>query len=383
MKLVNVEDARSLARRRLPRIFFDYIDGGSFDEKTLQANRRDFDKWSLEQRVLVGGSKGDLGTTFLGARHNLPFMLGPVGFLGLYAGNGEIAAAGAAHTAKIPFCLSSFSIKTISDVRASTPSGPLHFQLYMLKDRGLSAELIQAAAAAGVGALYVTVDTAVTAVRERDVRNGFRELHRMTPGLLARFLLRPSWFFDILRHGPIEVGAIANRPAFGRGILAQAASLSAQIDPTICWQDIAWLRKQWTGPLVIKGILSAADARLARDTGADAIVISNHGGRQLDRATSTISILPEIVDSVGCEMDVLVDGGFRRGAEIITALALGASGVLIGRAYAFGLAAAGAPGVASIIDILAKEIDISLALMGVQSVDQLKTLGRAALRARD
>lgn len=379
MQIVNVEDARRLARRRLPRIFFDYIDGGAFAEATLAANVADFGRWRLEQRVLVDVGTRDLSTTFLGGRHRLPFMLAPIGFLGLYAGRGEILAAEAAHAAGIPLGLSSFSIAPIGAVKAAT-AGPLAFQLYVMKDRGLSEDFLAQARAAGVETLFLTVDTAVTSVRERDVRNGFRAITRLTPGLAARLALKPRWCLDMLRAGTPAVGHVAGRPEFGRGVLAQAAALSRQIDPTLTWADAEWLRARWPGRLVIKGVLSAEDALKARDAGADAIVVSNHGGRQLDAAASTISVLPEIVEALGGGLEVMLDGGIRRGTDIVKALALGASAVLLGRAYAFGLAAGGRAGVARVIDALAAEVDLTLALMGLATVDALKARGRAAVR---
>jgi len=380
MELINVDDAREAARRRLPRIFFDYIDGGSFGEATLRANRSDFERWRLVQHVLVNPERRDLTTAYLGTRHPLPFMLGPVGFLGLYAGRGEEQATRAAHAAGLPLCLSSFSIASIADLRRES-AGPLMFQLYILKDRGLCEEFLAEAEKAGVDTLFLTVDTAITSVREKDVRNGFRALTKVSPALLAQFLGRPDWFYDLMRHGAPEVRAVRHKPEFGKGVLAQAAALSSRIDQTLSWRDVAWLRGRWKGRLVVKGILAAEDALRVRDEGADAVVISNHGGRQLDCASSTIGVLPEIAEALGGSLEILIDGGFRRGSDIVKALALGASGVLLGRAYAFALAAAGTAGVSRIIEALARETDITLALMGIDSVDALKATGRAALRA--
>lgn len=378
MKLVNVGDARAAARRRLPRIMFDYIDGGAFDEATMRANRRDFERWTLRPKVLVDVARRDLATRFLGADHALPFMLGPVGFLGLYAGHGEIAAARAAHQAGIPLCLSTFSIASLTELRQAT-SGPLHFQLYVLSDRAIMDELIDQARGAGIDTLYLTVDTAITSVRERDVRNGFRSLTRVGPGLAVRLLTKPLWCLDMLRTGTPRMGALAHRPEFGSSVLEQAANVSRRIDPALSWADVDWLRRRWPGRLVLKGILDAEDARRSREAGADAVIVSNHGGRQLDGAPSTIAVLPEIVAAAD-GLEVLVDSGFRRGADIVKALALGASGVLLGRAYAYGLAAAGEAGVARMIRHLAEEVDITLGLMGLRSIAELKERGVAALR---
>ncbi len=379
--IVNVEDARAAAKARLPRIFFDYIDGGSFGEDTLRANRADFAHWALVQRVLNDVSARDLATRYLGASHPLPFMLGPVGFLGLYAGHGEIAAARAAHAAGVPLCLSTFSIASLRQLRAAT-SGPLAFQLYVLADRAIGDELLAQAEEAGVETLFLTVDTAVTSVRERDVRNGFRALTRISPGLGLRLLTRPAWCLDMLRAGMPEVGAVAHRPEFGKGVLEQAGNLSRRIDTRLSWADVERLRARWKGRLVLKGILSPEDARLARASGADGIVVSNHGGRQLDGASSTIAALPGIAEALDGGIEILFDGGIRRGADIVKALALGASGVLLGRAYVYGLAAAGEAGVARIIAHLAEEVSLTLGLMGLTSIDQLKKLGPAALKPR-
>ncbi|MFT0859881.1 alpha-hydroxy acid oxidase [Ancylobacter sp. G4_0304] len=379
MTLINVEDARRAARRRLPRIFFDYLDGGAFGEETMAANRADFSRWTLRQRVLVDCARRDLSTDFLGRRHAVPFMLGPVGFLGLYAGHGEVQAAKAAHEAGTALCLSTFSIASIGELREKT-TGPLDFQLYVLNDRGLSEEIIAQAQAAGVENLYLTVDTAITSVRERDVRNGFRSLTRVGPGLLAKLALHPRWCLDMSRAGTPRVGAIAHRPEFGTGLLEQASHLSRGIDKSLSWRDVEWLRARWPGRLVIKGLLDPEDARRAKAAGADAIVVSNHGGRQLDGTSSTIAALPAIVDALEGGTEILVDGGFRRGADIVKALALGASGVLLGRAYVYGLGAAGGAGVKRVIAHLTEEIDITLALMGLTSVAELKNVGREALR---
>lgn len=381
MAPVNIDDYRILARRRLPKIFFDYIDGGSFDERTMQANRSDFARFELKQNVLVEPQAQDLSTHYLGKRHPLPFMLGPVGFLGLYSGKGEQKAVRAAHAAGIPFCLSTFSIASLADLRAET-TGPLHFQLYVLEDRSLCEEFLQAAESAGVDTLFVTVDTAITGIRERDVRNGFRSLTRITPGLFTRLALRPRWLADIASAGMPSVRAIEHRAEFGRGALEQAANLSRGIDKTLSWKDIAWLRERWTGKLIIKGILAADDAVKARDIGCDAIVISNHGGRQLDGASSTIRALASIRSAVGPDFCLMLDGGIRRGTDIIKAVGLGADGVMLGRAYAYGLSAAGEAGVRDVISILEREISISLALMGVTSIDDLKRQGSNVVSAR-
>jgi len=376
--IVNTEDFRLAAKRRLPKILFDYIDGGSFGETTLHRNRADFDRIALRQSVLTGHATQQLASTLLGRDCALPLMLGPVGFLGLYHGDGETLAAQAAVQAGIAYCLSTFSIQSIQTV-AHRAGGMRDFQLYVLDDEHLTEAFICAAEHAGAGALFVTVDTAITGIREKDVRNGFRAATRPTLPMLLNMSTRPRWCFDVLRHGIPSVEALADRPDFGRGALQQAAHLSRRIDQRLDWRRIERLRQRWQGKLVIKGILNPDDAKTAASIGADAIVLSNHGGRQLDSAVSTIAVLPQVADALGGSMEILIDSGFRRGSDILKALALGASGVLLGRAYAFALAAAGRRGVTQMLDILRAELTINLALMGLASIAELKQKGSAAL----
>lgn len=371
---VNVSDLRSLAKSRLPKIFFDYIDGAAFSETTAVRNRSDFERFALVQKTLRVKDMPSLKTTFLGAESGLPFMLGPVGFLGLYRGGGERLAGAAAKAKKIPLCLSTFSIASIGTLRRQV-GGNLHFQLYMDRDRSFVEHLIDAALAAQTEVLYLTVDTSVTSIREKDLRNGFRAVTRLNAPLLFSMMQRPRWCLDMLRHGSPSVEAVENYPEYGKGVLEQASNLSGRLDASLTWEDLSWLRERWAGRLVVKGILSPDDAKRAQECGADAVVVSNHGGRQLDFANSTISALPAIRSAVGPDFEILIDGGFRRGSEIVIALALGASGVLLGRAYAFGLAAAGQDGVEKAIDILATEISITLKLMGIASIAELQEGG--------
>ncbi len=371
MTIVNIDDLRLAAERRLPKLFFDYIDGGSFSEETYRRNREDFSRLALRQNVLADSAEPDLSTDYLGQRRALPFMLGPVGFLGLYSRQGEQKSALAAHAAGIPFCLSTFSIASLADVRKAT-NGPLHFQLYVLDDRSLMNELLAAAEDAAAEALFVTVDTAVTAVRERDVRNGFRSITRVTPGLLASFCRKPGWLLDIAAGGQPSVRALEHRADFGKGALEQAANLSRRIDKKLSWNDIARLRDRWKRQLIIKGVLSPEDAEKAKSIGADGVVISNHGGRQLDGAMSTIAALPAVRAAVGHDFTLMLDGGIRRGSDIIKAIGMGADGIMLGRAYTFGLAAKGQAGVAEAIQILEREVSITLTLMGCGSIDELK-----------
>jgi isopentenyl diphosphate isomerase/L-lactate dehydrogenase-like FMN-dependent dehydrogenase len=381
MMIANVDDARALARRRLPKIFFDYIDGAAFSEQTAAANISDFDEWQLEQRVLHDVDKRDLSTSFLGAKRPLPFMLGPVGFSGLFAPRGEILAAKAAHEAGIAFCLSNFGLTALEDLRAATP-GPLWFQLYVLRRRELSEMFMERAARAGCEAVAVTVDTSVGGVRERDNRNGFRSATRLTPRILMGLMQRPKWCAQIAMAGNLRIGNLADYPEYGRKVLEQSVLLGKEMDSRLTWDDLHWLRRTWRGKLVVKGVLNADDARRAVDIGADGIVVSNHGGRQLDCSPSTISVLPEIADAVGTQLDVLLDGGVRRGAQIVKALALGAKGVLLGRAYAYALGAGGQKAVSQVIKVLTTELDTTIGHMGLTSIDELRAEGRNLLRRR-
>jgi isopentenyl diphosphate isomerase/L-lactate dehydrogenase-like FMN-dependent dehydrogenase len=370
----NIEDLRQAARRRVPRLFFDYMDGGAFSEATMRANTADFDRWTLEQRVMVDVTTRRQRTSFLGAEHAHPFMLAPTGFAGMLWRNGEVLAAQAAHAAGIPFCLSTVSIASLEEVRAASP-GPLAFQLYMTKERDFAEALLQRAAAAGVLALFVTVDATILARREKDTRNGFFIASRPTPRAAFDMLTHPRWLLQMgLGKRPV-FGNYKGRPGLPGDIVGQAHYFTQHADPSLNWADIKWVRERWRGRLIVKGILSVDDAERAIDCGADGIVVTNHGGRQLDGARSSISVLPEIVAAVGARTEVLFDSGIRRGTHILKALALGARGCLIGRAFLYGLGAAGGAGVAQAIDLLATEIDITLALMGVSDIEALRQDG--------
>lgn len=370
MTIANVEDARDLARRRLPKVFFEYIDGAAFSEETARRNVEDFSQWRLHQRVLVDVATRDLRTTYLGKERPTPILLGPVGFSGLFAEQGEIQAARAAHKFGAPFCLSTFAIASLEKLREAT-DGPLWFQLYVLKDRALARRMIEAAIRAQVEALCVTVDTPVSGVRERDVRNGFRSLTQITPGLALALLRKPGWCARVLRNGIPRIGNLDGMPEFGRNALEQAGRIAAHIDASMTWEDIAWIRKLWPGKLILKGVMHPLDAAAAVKAGVDGVVVSNHGGRQLDQAGSTISMLPGVVEAVAGRADVFLDGGVRRGSQVVKALALGAKGVLLGRAYAYGLAASGEAGVARVMEMIQTEMDVTMAHMGVADVSEL------------
>ena len=368
----NVHDLRLQAKARLPRMFFDYIDGGAFSEKTMGWNIADFDQWWLEQRIMVDLSERDLSTRFLGRDYKLPIMLAPVGFTGMFWPNGEVEAAKAARQAGIPMCLSTFSINSIEEVAECLPRGDMAFQLYVFKDRVLAADLLARAGAMGVNTLFLTADTDVSSVRERDTRNGFRTAASLNFSALRDFASRPGWCMRMARQGMPQLGNVRGREGIPDTLMAQASYLSGNVDPSMTWSDLAWLRERWPGKIVLKGVLSVSDARRAMEAGVDAIVVSNHGGRQLDGARSSISALPEISHFIDGRLQVLFDGGIRRGSDVIKALALGADAVLIGRAFAYGLAANGRQGVLDAIEFIRAEAEITMALMGITRTEEIK-----------
>ena len=369
----SIDDYRELARRRLPRQIFDMVDGGAYEETTLRANRADLAALRLRQRVLLDVARRETSVTVLGRRLSLPVILAPIGLAGLAGRRAEVQGARAAERAGVPFCMSTLSICSLEEVRRTT-TAPFWFQLYMMRDRGCVRELLQRAQAAGCDALILTVDLAVLGARYRDVRNG------LAGGLSLAGKLALAW--ESLRHfGWMREVAIGGRPlSFGNliGIAPGAQTIDevkkwvdTQFDPTVTWQDLEWIRQHWPGPLIIKGILATEDAREAAARGADAIVVSNHGGRQLDSAPSTISMLPRIVEAVAGRVEVLLDGGIRSGQDVLTAMALGAHACLIGRAWVYGMAARGEPGIDDILRIIRRELDIAMALTGTTSLAQI------------
>jgi len=362
MRVVNsVADLRQLAQRRLPRALFDYIDRGSYDENTWRRNRDDLRAIALRQRVMVDVSNLDTSTTVLGDRWAFPLALAPTGLMGLFYREGELLAARAAQAAGVPFCLSTMSICPLEDVRAAF-SGDLWFQLYVMRDRGFTEALIARAQAAGCRALVVTLDLPLQALRRRDPKNGLAVPPRLTWASAGDFLARPSWVLGVLRSRHRTFGNLATFfPKKGTQALSEwMGSQLGSLTP----QDLAWVRDRWRGKLILKGILDADDARLAVTTGADAVVVSNHGGRQLDGATSTITALPRVVDAVAGRCEVLMDGGITSGQDVLKALASGARGCLTGKAFLYGLSARGEAGVALALDIMRQEFEISMALTG-------------------
>jgi L-lactate dehydrogenase (cytochrome) len=364
----NVADYREAARRRLPHVLFEYVDGAAYAEQTLRANTADFQALKLRQRVLVDVSKLSLKTEILGVEFSMPLLLGPIGMAGMYARRGECQAAAAAKAAGIPFCLSSL---TICDVDEVAKVEPPWFQLYMLKDRGFMAEYIARAQAAKCPVMLFTVDLPVPGTRYRDVRTGlsgppqaFQPLRRAWDGIT-----HPGWLWDVqINGGPHSFGNIAAAVPEAKGLGDFWGWIGRNFDASITWADIDWIRQQWKGPFVLKGILDAEDARQATRIGVDGIIVSNHGGRQLDGASSTIAALPPIADAIGGEIPVLLDGGVRSGLDVVKALASGADACLIGRAWAWALGAAGEKGVAHVISVMRSEMLTALALTGCPDV---------------
>ena len=366
----SIEDLRQLARRRVPRAFFEYADSGSYTEQTFRANLDDLAAIKLRQRVLVNVDQRDISTKIIGKPAAAPIALGPIGLCGMERGDGEILSARAAEAAGVPFTLSTMSICSIEDV-AEAVSKPFWFQLYVMRDRGFIRELIQRAAKAKCSALVLTVDLQVLGQRHRDLRNGMTVPPRVTVANLIDIATKPAWVLSILRGKRKTFGNLAGHVQGMDGIKSLAQWTNEQFDPRLNWKDVEWIRDQWGGKLIIKGILDVEDARLAAKTGASALIVSNHGGRQLDGAPSSISMLPKVVDAVGSNIEIMFDGGIRTGADILRALALGARSCMIGRAYVYGLGANGEAGVAKAIDILKKELDVAMALTGVKSIDEI------------
>jgi L-lactate dehydrogenase (cytochrome) len=367
-----IEDLRRAGRRRVPKMFFDYAEAGSYAEETLRANRADLERIKLRQRVLVDVSRRDLSTTIIGEPASLPLALGPIGLGGMMHGDGEIAACRAAQAAGIPYTLSTMSICSIEDV-ATAVEQPFWFQLYVMKDRGFAKSLIERALAAKCSALMLTIDLQVLGQRHCDVRNGLTVPPEIRIKNIIDIVTKPGWVLGILRGRRRIFGNLSGYVPASADVRSLSSWIATQFDPALSWKDVEWIRSLWPGKLIIKGILDVEDARLAARTGASALVVSNHGGRQLDGALSSISALPRIADAVGSDIEVMFDGGIRSGQDLLRALALGARSCVIGRAYIFGLAAAGEAGVARAIDIIRRELSVTMALCGVNS---LREVGR-------
>ncbi|MFP2905681.1 alpha-hydroxy acid oxidase [Pyxidicoccus sp. 3LFB2] len=370
-QVANIEDLRRRARARLPRFLFEFVEGGADDEVTVRANRDAFGRYAFRARSLVDVSTRDLSTTLLGQRLELPVILGPVGLAGLLAPSGEIHAARAAVRKGALFALSTMSVCTIEEVAAAVPT-PGWFQLYIWKDRGITRSLVERARAAGYSALCLTVDVPDMGNRERDVRNGFVVPPRFTLTNALDLLQHLGWVLRMTRSPRVTFGNFEDSRALTRrDAVSVAAYTSRQFDPSVTWADLEWLRGLWPGPLVLKGISCAEDARRAVEHGAQALIVSNHGGRQLDGLPAALDVLPEIVDAVGGRAEVILDGGVRRGSDVVKALALGARACMIGRPYLYGLAADGQAGVELALELIRKELDRTLTLLGCPQLKQL------------
>jgi L-lactate dehydrogenase (cytochrome) len=368
MTVINsIEDLRQLARRRVPRAIFDYADRGSYDEITYDRNLHDLRAIQLRQRVMVDVSQQQLATRVLGEDWSMPVGIGPTGLTGLFHANGEMLGARAAQACGVPFCLSTMSICSIEDVR-SVVQKPFWFQVYLMRDRGFNVELLERAKAANCSAIMLTVDMPVQGLRRRDPKNGLSIPPKLTLKNIFEVAMRPGWAFKVLTGRRRTFGNLEARMKGTGGLKTLSEWIAQQFDATVTWKDLAWLRDHWPRKIIIKGILDAEDAKLAVQHGVDAMVVSNHGGRQLDGARSTISALPEVVDAVAGRCDVLFDGGVRTGQDVLKALALGARGCLIGKAFLYALAARGEAGVALALDIIRKELAVSLALTGANDV---------------
>ncbi len=368
--ITNIEDLRRRAHRKVPRDVMDYYESGSYSEETLAANRADLTAIKLRQKILAGATGRTLETQVLGETRSMPVGLAPVGLLGLGHRDAEIAAARAAEAANVPFTLSTMSICSIEDV-AGAVTKPFWFQLYIMKDKGFIADLISRARAVNCSALVLTVDLQVLGQRHRDVKSGLTVPPRMRLDTALRMAAKPGWVMSVLAGKRKTFGNLAGRVEGMSGTFTLAQWTQSQFDQALSWKDVEWVKSLWPGKLILKGILDVDDAHAAAASGADALVVSNHGGRQLDGAPSSISQLPKIAGAVSGKIEVMFDGGIRSGQDVFRALALGAKSCLIGRALAYGVCAAGEAGVTQALEILRKELDVTMALTGVRTIDAI------------
>ncbi|MBS7703936.1 alpha-hydroxy acid oxidase [Chelatococcus asaccharovorans] len=373
--ITTIQDLRLLAKRRIPRAIFDYADRGSYEEHTITANRADLAKIALRQRVMIDVSDRTLATTIIGEPVSMPLAIAPTGLTGLFHGNGEIHGARAAQAAGIPFCLSTMSICSIEDVSQAV-SKPIWFQLYVMRDRGFAKSLVERAIAAKCSALVLTLDLQIQGQRHRDIKNGLSIPPKLTLANALDVATKPAWAMKVLFGKRRTFGNLEGKAPGSDSLTTLSQWIAGQFDPSLSWKDVEWIRNMWPGKLILKGVLDKEDAKIAAGTGADAIVVSNHGGRQLDGAVSSISALPGIAELVGDKTEILFDGGVQSGQDVLKALALGARACLIGKSFLYGLGAMGEEGVAKTIDIIRRELDVSMALTGLTDV---KTVGRNAL----
>ena len=368
--ITTIEDLRLLAKKRVPRMFYDYADAGSWTESTYRANSEDFAAIKFRQRVAVNLENRTLRSTMIGQEVAMPVALAPTGLTGMQHADGEILAARAAEKFGVPFTLSTMSICSIEDVAAHT-SKPFWFQLYVMRDRPFIERLIDRAKAAKCSALVLTLDLQVLGQRHKDLRNGMSAPPKMTLANILDLMTKPRWCLGMLGTPRRTFGNIVGHASSVSDMSSLSSWTSQQFDPALSWDDVQWVRKRWGGKLIIKGIMDVEDARLAADSGADALIVSNHGGRQLDGAQSSIGALPPIVEAVGQRIEVHMDGGIRSGQDVIRALALGAKGVYIGRPFLYGLGAGGEAGVAKCLEIIRNELDLTMAFCGLRDVKQV------------
>ena len=362
-----IEDLRQLSKRRIARAIFDYVDRGSYSEATLHANRADLESLTFRQRVAIDVDNRSTRTTMLGQEVAMPVALAPTGLTGLNWADGEILAARAAESFGVPFTLSTMSICSIEDV-AGAVTKPFWFQLYVMRDRGFARSLIERAREAKCSALCLTLDLQVQGQRHQDIKNGLAVPPRLTASTFFDILLKPSWALNVLSGRRKSFGNLEGRIPNAGTLSTLSQWIAGQFDPTLSWKDVEWVKSLWGGKLILKGILDVDDAKIAAASGADAVVVSNHGGRQLDSASSSIRALPEVADAVGDRVEVLFDGGIRSGMDVLKALALGAKGTMIGRAFLYGLGALGEAGVTRSLEIIRSELDVSMALCGLKDV---------------
>lgn len=368
--VVEINDLRKIARQRVPKMFFDYVDSGSWSETTYRANEADFGQLMLRQRVAVNIANRRLASHMIGQPVAMPVAIAPTGLAGMLHADGEILAAQACAEAGIPYTLSTMSICSLEDVAAASPA-PFWFQLYVMRDRGFVNSLIDRAKAAGCSALVLTFDLQVLGQRHKDLRNNLSTPPKLTLQHMLQMAARPRWCFDMLGTKHRDFGNIVGHAPGVDNFVSLGSWVAKQFDPQLSWDDIEWIKSRWGGPLILKGILDPEDARIAAQSGADALIVSNHGGRQLDGARSSIQALPDIVDAVGDQIEIHLDGGIRSGQDVLKALCLGAKGVYIGRPYLYGLGAQGKDGVHKVLEIIRSELDTTMALCGERDIAAL------------
>ncbi len=368
--ITNIEDLRVLHEKRAPRMFYDYVDSGSWTQSTYRANESDFQSIKFRQRVAINMANRSIKSTMLGQEVAMPVALAPVGMTGMQFADGEIQAANAAKKFGVPYCLSTMSICSIEEVYKRTQA-PFWFQLYVMKDKRFVSALIERARAANCSALVITLDLQILGQRHKDIKNGLSAPPKPTIKNLLNLMTKPSWCLGMLGTKNRDFGNIVGHVQGVDNMSSLSAWTAGQFDPSLDWSEVESIKKQWGGKVILKGIMDAEDAVLAKNVGADAIIVSNHGGRQLDGAPSTIAALPSIIQAVGNNVEVWLDSGIRSGQDVIKALALGAKGTLIGRSYIYGLGAMGEAGVTKSLEIIANELDLTMAFCGLRDVQQV------------